>query len=134
MALVLVDNGESIVLSYLTGKTASTENLKYKLFATNVTPSETDTAGTYTEAAGGGYADKTLTGASWTISGTAPTTASYAQQTYTFTGALTTNAVVYGYYAVRATTGDLVLAESFASFTPSSNGDAILLTPQITAS
>lgn len=133
MALVVCNNGETIALSYLTGKTGSTENLIYRLFATNVTPAETDTAGSYTEATGGGYAAKTLTGASWTVTAGAPTSAAYAQQDWTFTGPLTTNGTVYGYYVTRASTADLVLAETFTSFTPTNNGDKILLTPAITA-
>jgi hypothetical protein len=133
MTLLVVNNGESVALSYLVGKTGSTENLSYKLFATNVTPAETDTAGSYTEAAGGGYADKDLTGASWTVTPGAPTEAAYAQQDYTFTGALTTNGTLYGYFVVRTTTGDLILAETFTSFTPANNGDKVLLTPKITA-
>jgi len=133
MTLLVPNNGENIALSYLTGKTGSTENLVYRLFATNVTPAETDTAGSYTEATGGGYASKTLTGASWTITNGNPTSAAYAQQTWTFTGALTTNTTVFGYYVTRVTSTDLVLAETFTSFTPANNGDQILLTPQITA-
>lgn len=133
MALVFVDNGESVALQLLVNKITTPENLKYRLFATNVTPSETDTAGTYTIATGGGYADITLTGASWTVSGTSPTSIGYAQQTWTFTGALTTNTTVYGYIAVRATSGDLILAEAFTPFAPANNGDQILLTPTITA-
>ena len=133
MALVVVNNGESIALQYLTNKIATTRDLVYRLFATNITPAETDTAGTYTEAAGGGYASKTLTGASWTVSGTAPTQIAYAQQTWTFTGPLTTNPTIYGYYVTRATDADLILAEALTSFTPNANGDAYLLTPQITA-
>lgn len=133
MTLLVTNGGEVIALSYLVGKTGSTENLKYKLFATNITPAETDTVGSYTEAAGGGYGDKTLTGSSWTVTGGAPSEASYAQQDYTFTGALTTNPTVYGYFVTRATTGDLVLAEAFTPFTPANNGDKVLLTPKITA-
>lgn len=132
MALLVPNVGENITLSYLTGKTTTVRNLVYKLFATNVTPAETDTHSSYTEATGGGYADKTLTGASWTVTNGAPTEAAYAQQTWTFTGALTTNGTVYGYYVLRATDGDLVLAETFTSFTPANNGDQILLTPKIT--
>lgn len=132
MTLLVPNVGENIALSYLVGKNTTVRNLVYKLFATNVTPAETDTHTTYTEAAGGGYADKTLTGASWTVINGAPTSASYAQQTWTFTGALTTNPTVYGYYVLRATDGDLVLAETFTPFTPANNGDQILLTPQIT--
>lgn len=133
MTILVPNTGENITLSYLVGKTTSVENLTYKLFATNVTPAETDTAASYTEAAGGGYAAKPLAGASWTITNGSPTVASFAQQAWTFTGALTTNATVFGYFAVRAASADLVLAETFTSFTPANNGDQILLTPQITA-
>lgn len=132
MTLLVPNVGENITLSYLVGKTTTVRDLVYRLFATNVTPAETDTAGSYTEAAGGGYANKTLTGASWTVTNGAPTSAAYAQQTWTFTGALTTNATIYGYYVTRVTDADLVLAETFTSFTPANNGDQILLTPQIT--
>ena len=132
MALLVPNVGENITLSYLVGKTTTVRDLIYRLFATNVTPAETDTAGSYTEAAGGGYASKTLTGASWTVTNGAPTAAAYAQQTWTFTGPLTTNTTVYGYYVTRVTDADLVLAETFTSFVPTNNGDQILLTPQIT--
>lgn len=133
MTLLVPNVGENIALSYLTGKTTTVRDLVYRLFATNVTPAETDVAGTYTEAAGGGYASKTLTGASWVITNGAPTSADYAQQTWTFTGALSTNPTVFGYYVTRVTDADLVLAETFTSFTPANNGDQILLTPKITA-
>jgi len=133
MTILVPNVGEEIALRYLINKTTTTRDLIYRLFATNVTPAETDTAGSYTEAAGGGYAAKTLTGASWTTTQGAPTSADYAQQTWTFTGALTTNPTVYGYYVTRATDADLVLAETFTSFTPANNGDQILLTPKITA-
>jgi len=132
MTLLVPNVGENIALSYLIGKTTTVRDLIYRLFATNVTPAETDTAGSYTEAAGGGYASKTLTGASWTVTNGAPTEAAYAQQTWTFTGTLTTNPTVYGYYVTRVTDADLVLAETFTSFTPTNNGDQILLTPKIT--
>lgn len=133
MTILVPNTGEVIALQYLTNKVATPENLTYRLFATNVTPAETDVAGTYTEATGGGYAAKALVGANWTVTGGAPSSAAYAQQTWTFTGALTTNATVYGYFVTRAASLDLVLAETFASFTPANNGDQILLTPQITA-
>lgn len=133
MALYVPRTGQVMALQYLTNKVATPENLVYRLFATNVTPAETDTAATYTEAAGGGYAAKTLTGASWTVTAATPSAASYAAQTWTFTGALTTNLTVYGYFVTRASSLDLVLAETFTSFTPATNGDNIVLTPQITA-
>jgi len=134
MAMVVVRNGQVVALSYLTNKVTTTRDLVYRLFATNVTPADTDTAGSYTEAAGGGYSAKTLTGANWSVTGGNPTVADFAQQTWTFTGALTTNSTVYGYYVTRATDNDLILAEAFTSFEPTTNGDEIKLTPRIEAS
>lgn len=132
MALMVPNNGEVLVLSYLVNK-STPENLVYRYFTNNITPSETDTAGSYTEASGGGYAAMTLTGNNWTVTAGAPSVASHAQQTTTFTGALTGNPTIYGYFVTRASTGDLVLAETFSSFTPANNGDVLRLTPQITA-
>lgn len=130
MALVVVNNGESIALQLLTNKLATPENLVLRLFTNNITPGETDTAGTYTEAAGFGYAAITLTGATWTVSGV--TQIAYPEQTFTFTGALGN---VYGYYLTRATSADLVLAERFtgAPFAINNNGDQIKVTLVITA-
>jgi len=45
---------------------------------------------------------------------------------------LTTNTTIFGYFVIRTTDVDLVLAETFTSFVPTNNGDQILLTPQIT--
>lgn len=132
MTLVVPEVGEVIALKAFLNALAG-QDQTLKLFATNVTPSETDTAGTYTEAAGGGYASKSLTGTSWSFTAATPSFAQYAQQTYTFTGALTTNPTIYGYYVVQATAGTLLWAEAFAAFTPANNGDQILLTPKITA-
>ena len=75
----------------------------------------------------------TATSSAFNLTPGAPTSAAYAQQTWTFTGALTTNATVFGYYVTRVTDLDLILAESFTSFTPANNGDLINLTPAITA-
>lgn len=133
MAGVVVRGGQVIALKYLVNFTATPENLVLRLFSNNITPAETDTAGTYTESAGGGYGALTLTGASWTVTSATPSNAAYAQQVFTFTGALSTNPNVYGYYYTRASSADLVMSESFTLFTPSNNGDTIKITPQITA-
>lgn len=132
MALVVPQVGEVIALKAFLNNTAG-QDQTLKLFANNVTPAETDTAATYTEAAGGGYTNKALAGASWTFTSGTPSFAQYAQQTFTFTGALTTNPTIYGYFVVQTTSGTLLWAEAMASFTPANNGDQILLTPKITA-
>jgi len=133
MTLMVQNVGEVTALSYLVNKVATTRDLIYRLFSNNITPAETDTAATYTETTGGGYAQKTLTGASWTVVGGAPTQASFAAQTWTFSGAVGGTGIIYGYYVVRATDLDLVLSETFTPFTPAAAGDNIILTPQITA-
>jgi hypothetical protein len=112
---------------------AGGKNLTLKLFATSVTPTATSTAGSFTEAAGGGYAAITpLTNGSWTESNVGGIEqAIYAQQTFTFTGALTTNPVIYGYYIVDAD-GVLVTAQLLdAPFTPANNGDNVKVTPKV---
>jgi hypothetical protein len=132
MALVLADLGaKSMLKAYFNNVWASGgKDLTLKLFATNVTPTDASTAGSFTEAAGGGYASKTLTNGSWTESNSGGIEqAAYAQQTFTFTGVLTTNTVIYGYYIIDAD-GVLVYAElAGAPFTPANNGDTYKVTP-----
>jgi hypothetical protein len=132
-ALVLSDVGADVVLKgFFNDSWASGgRNLTLKLYCTNVTPADTNTAGSYTACTGGGYADKTLTNGSWTVStGNDPSDATYAEQTFTFTGVLTTNTTIYGYYVLDAD-GVLVWAELLGStFTPANNGDNVKLTPR----
>ena len=130
MALLMPNGGEAISLSYLVGKSTTVRDLVYRLMTNDLTLSETMTAASFTEAAGADYAAKTLVGASWTVSAG---TASHPQIIWTFSGSLTTNLTVYGYYVTRVSDADLVLAEKFTAFTPANVGDQILLTPQITA-
>lgn len=202
--LKVVDGGESLALQYLTNKAATPQDLVLCLYTNNHTPADPDVVGTYTEASGSGYAQITLTGASWTVeaaydftdlvidatlntkvtsashnfvssdvgrmlrvdSGTGftlgtyriascasnaatldravgttsstggafhvPTTIVYAAQTFTFTGALGN---VYGYFLIRASGGELILAERFSDgpYNIQNNGDTIVVTPQISA-
>lgn len=126
MALVVPNAGEAAALTawLATGKTL-------KLYTNNVTPGETDTAATYTEASGNGYSAATLTGGSWTITPGAPSSASYAQQTFTFSGALGN---VYGYFIVETSGGVICWAERFSDgpYAIANNGDQIKVTPAIT--
>ena len=97
----------------------------------NTTPAETDTAASYTEYTATGYSAITLTAGSWSTSEGAPSSTSYAQQTFTMTGA----GDAYGYYMTRNTGGRIALAERFtgAPFSIPSGGGTIKVTPQITA-
>ena len=132
MALLLPNNGEGDALAAIVGKTAA-ENLKLQLYQNNVTPAETDVASTYTVATFTGYADITLTAASWTITEGAPSNAAYAQQTFTSSAAQTAQSI-YGYYFTRVTSGRIAWSERFPSgpYSIANNGDNIKITPAFT--
>lgn len=132
MAMTVQDVGAEAGLKaqFNNTRAAGGNNLTLKLFVTDVTPADTDTAATYTEAVGGGYAAKTLTMGSWTVSIVSNIAqAAYAEQTWTFTGALTTNLTIYGYYVVDADNTIIFSEKLAATFTPSQNGDILRVTP-----
>ena len=132
MAMTVQDVGAEAGLKIQFNNTRAVggNNLTLKLFATDVTPADTDTAATYTEATGGGYAAKTLTMGSWTVSIASNIAQSaYAEQTWTFTGALTTNPTIYGYYIVDADNVIICSEKLGATFTPTQNGDILRVTP-----
>jgi len=130
MALLVPNAAEDVMLQNILNKTAPQDG-RLKLYTNNITPAETDTEASYTEAAGFGYADILFSPASWTITPGAPTSAAYPQQTWTFTGALGN---VYGYYVVQTTSGKILFAERFSTgpFNIVNNGDQIKVTPQFT--
>lgn len=131
MPLVVPNNGEGDALEYIVNR-AAPQNLVMRLYSSNTTPAETDTAGTYTEFSATGYSAITLTGASWGApSEGAPSSIAFAQQTYTMTGA----GDAYGYYMTRASSGRIAWAERFtgAPFSIPSGGGTIKVTPQLTA-
>lgn len=134
MALKVPDVGEVKALKTFLNYEAA-EDQFLKLYTSDTTPAEGDTTGTYTEAVGGGYSHIALTGGSWSVATAGGvTTASYAQQTFTFTGPLTSTASVYGYIVVQQSSGVLLFAErAAAAFTPANNGDTYKVTLNITA-
>ena len=94
MGLVLSDIGADAILNaYFNNLWPSvTKDLTLKLFTNNKTPADIDVYTDYTVAVGGGYADKTLANGSWVVTAANdPSDAVYAEQTFTFTGPLTTN-------------------------------------------
>jgi hypothetical protein len=130
MALVVPNVGEAKIFENFLNVTAP-QTLTLKLYTNSHTPAESDTASNYTEASGFGYSAVTLTPGSWTITQGNPTTASFPQQTFTFTGNLGN---VYGYYVVQSTSGILMWAEQFSDgpYNIVNNGDQIKITLQIT--
>lgn len=132
MPLNFPDVGENIALEAITNKTAP-QNLVLRLYSNNITPSDTDIAGTYTECTFPGYAAITLTGANWNAA--AGGSISYnAQQTFTRSSTGTAENV-YGYYVTQTTSGLLVYSErdGSAPFSIANTGDNVKLTPTITA-
>lgn len=131
MALNMPDVGENKALEHLVNKTAP-ENLSLRLYINNITPSDTDTAVTYTQAGFPGYGAITLTGASWNAAAAGSISYS-AQQTFGCTGTSTDD--VYGYYLVQVTSGVLMWSERDASapFAVRVNGDQVKITPTIGA-
>ncbi len=130
MTLLVATVGANLALEHIVNKTAP-ENLILKLFKSNTTPANGDTAATYTEATFPGYAAITLTGASWGAA--SARSIAYAQQTFTCSGVATDD--IYGYYLVGATSTTLYWAERDASapFAVRVSGDAVKITPTITA-
>lgn len=130
MALLVPDVGEVELLSRMLNKNAP-DNVVLKLYTNNRTPAEGDDASSYTVSTGTGYADITLTGASWTVATAAgTTTAEYAQQTFTYTGA---EANIYGYYVVNNAETVLLWAEIFSDgpYSIPAGGGSVKITPKI---
>ena len=129
MSLIITNTGKQKALEYITGKDSSTETLILKLYSNNVTPSVADATTAYTElSTSNGYASIALSASNWNITNG---TASYPQQTWTFTGAAGT---VYGYYLVSTTSNELYFAEKFpdAPYSILANGDSIKVTLSLT--
>ena len=133
MALVTPNQGANLTLAAILNKTAP-QDLDLCLFKNNYTPIETTIESDLTVADFTGYSTIQLTAASWTITTADPASASYAQQTFTSTAGSQSQAV-YGYYLKQRTSGKLIWAELFTDgpYTIVNNGDAIKVTPVITA-
>lgn len=134
MALEITNQGEAIFLANMLKKQAG-EDYDIRLFSNDITPSPTTTEADMVEVSGGGYSLQTLTAATWGVTGTNPTTASYgATVSFTFTGAPTTNGgYVYGYYATARSgdnAGKMVWGDRFtnAPIIIANNGDEIRIT------
>lgn len=105
-----------------------------KLFCNDATPAADMEPGDFTEATGGGYALKP-------VESTTDFTKEYAndppdlimaEQTFTFTGVLTTNPTVYGWLLISEDLALIVAAKELDSpYTPASGGGTLKFTPRI---
>lgn len=136
MALVVPDVGEVELLKRVLYSDADAENWTLKLYKTDVTPAESDTAGSYTEADFTDYVSKTLTssqsGATWAVPTTAggTTSSTYGTNQSWVPGS---DQTVYGYFVVGATSTVLLFAEEFDTAKPLVTGDTITITPRLEA-
>jgi hypothetical protein len=127
-ALLVPNTGEARMLENIVNKTAPVDPTLH-LYSNDVTPADGDTAASYTEIAGGGYASKSLAGATWTIVEGAPSVASFPEQIFAFTG-VPGVATVYGYFIKQGTR--LMWAERLPAppFTVTGAGDEVKVTPR----
>jgi hypothetical protein len=133
MALLVPNEGEIELLKRMLNFTGSAvPNVVLRLYTNNISPAEGDVVASYTQSTGTGYTHIVLTGSSWTVNSPAgTTTAEYAQQTFTYTGA---EANIYGYYVTNTHPGTIVLwAERFTDgpYSIPAGGGSVKITPKI---
>jgi hypothetical protein len=132
----ITQRGKQYLLDLATGNTAQPLDVDYRLFKTNITPTQDDTDGTYagTEADFTGYALVRVTG--WGASSFAAELAlSVASPVlYTVGSPVVTGNNVYGYYACLHGTDHVVWAMRFdgAPLAMSVAGVSIEIVPALT--
>jgi len=125
--MIINQSAKTQALSYLVGSDTTVEALTLRLFSNNAAITDSTVVASVTEVTtGDGYTPKVLTGSSWTVSAGPPPSASYPQQTWTFTAP---KGNIYGYYVTNAS-GILLLAEKFATgpYNVQTSGDVISVT------
>ena len=127
MALLVPDVGEVELLT----RALTYEGSKLKLYTNDYTATEATVIGGLTECAVAGYAAKALATGSWVVSTvTNITTASYAEQEF----AITTAVSCYGYMVTNSAASVLLWVERFtgAPFTLPAGGGSIKVTLNLT--
>jgi len=130
---VLVTPDQSVALMLLTIVGARpSEAAVLRLFANDWQPTRRDTAETYLEASGGGYAPRLIAEDEWVVQDGVLTTAD--RKVFVFSGPA---GPFYGYYLTQALSGRLLWAERFPGIdlpparppAPRHAGDEIVVTP-----
>jgi hypothetical protein len=131
-----VDTGENRVANILFGAQSVDSTLYLGIYTNSTEPAETATGGSLTEAqtpGSNGYARIALTRGTWTVTNSV---ASYAQQTFTASGAAW--GACYGYFVTTTSSGTSGVLLGVESFTDGpytiNDGDTIKITPSITVS
>jgi hypothetical protein len=147
MPLKIVDEGASKMMTILFGADNKQTTWKLRLMAkatsgtADPTLADSDTyashASGWAVASGGGYADITINAQGGSAPAATVSTVggivqvAWPEQTFTFTGALTTNTTICGAQIVNATDSILIAEEVLTNFTPANNGDTYKVTPVI---
>ncbi len=100
MSLLVPNEGEVEIGEIIVNKKAPT-TWTLRLFKDDHTPTDGDTAASFTEADFPGYSAIQLLGANWSSTPGAPTLMQYAQQIFTLSQNITTMNI-YGYYCTNA--------------------------------
>jgi hypothetical protein len=127
---VAANEGKTKILQIALGR-ATANDLILALYKNDYTPVTSSTKASFTESTGEGYANITLAKSGWTfVNSLDVTTASYAERTFTYTGA----EVIYGYYVYDSVDNILIGAERFpgGAHSISSDGAQQKITPNIT--
>lgn len=127
MTLVVTNEGEEQMLRKIV---AGGVNLH--LYTNDITPAAAHTLATYTEATGGGYAEKALAAGTWGFTPGNPSSMTYPEQEFVFNG--TATITLYGYFVTDEVTGILLFAERFTNgpYTMANDGDTTKVTPNFT--
>jgi hypothetical protein len=130
MTIVIPNVGECTLLDKMLK--LSDEDYTLKLYRTNTTLGDSTIVTDFTEANFTSYVSKSLTRANW---GSAVVDSNIAKSTYSAELSWTcgvTGGVVYGYWIVGATSGNLLYAEAMGASRTLADGDIIKITPEFT--
>ncbi len=136
MAIVIPDAAKIPWMKRMLYDNAGSENISLRLFKTNVTPADSDTAGSYTVADFTGYSNFTLTstqsGSTWPVPTVSSNKGTATYQT-TATWTATTDQTIYGWYMVFATSGTIAASQSFGAGKPlvGANSDQLSIIPRL---
>lgn len=135
MAILVPDAGEVELLKRLLYANSGSENGTLKLFSNNITPAESDTASTYTEATFSGYSTKTLTstqsGSTWAVPTTSTGTTSSTYGSAAQSWSPTSSQTIYGAYVIGATSTTIWFSDLFSTPRSLVSGDTLNYTPRI---
>lgn len=137
MSIVIPDAAKVEWLKRALYGNAGSENLSLRLFKNNITPADSDVAGTYTVADFTGYSNVTLTSSQSAGTWAVPTAVSNkATSTYgtNATWTATSDQTVYGWYMLFSSSGIIAASQAFAGGGKAlvgANSDQLTIVPRL---